>query len=130
MNYIEKLNSSDIKQIEIYNKILMHGELTFNGIVAIYTHNIEFNNKMLSVAYTEINNFVQPNNESTTKFTRREPNILPDIYWNSVINLKQGENKTIAIKRPKIGSHYTITINGLIDKKMPFSYSKHIEFKK
>lgn len=127
-DYISGLTSKDIKKIEVFNSVIMHGNLTFNGAIAIYTYKKEIDKKALVKSYHYINNdFYSGIIPETTKKDKSLPVVTPDVYWNP--NLKISDNKTITVffNKPEIGSNYIVTINGLVNNTIPFGYKKTIK---
>jgi len=128
MKYIENLSSKDIKKIEIFNSVLMHGDLTFNGVIAIYTHKNNIDERAFCNPYYTYNNKFY-NNSNVELLNKKEPTPLvnPNVYWNPTIIIKENTQTTITFKKPEIGKQYIISINGLINNTLPFAF-KH-EFK-
>lgn len=131
MNYIENLSSKEIKQIEIFNSVLMYGDLMFNGVIAIYTYNKEIDERAFSQAFYTFDNYYFSNKiANTVKQENLLPYVIPDIFWNENVSLYSSEPLAISFKKPEIGSRYRIAINGLINDTTPFGFSQHIRIDK
>ncbi len=131
MNFIENLNSKDIKQIEIFNQVLMYGDLTFNGVIGIYTNKDGLDERLFcNPYYAFTNSYYSDGNSATFQSpTTSSPNVNPDYYWNPSVNLKGKESQCIRIPKPEIGTSYIISVNGLVNQLYPFGYQKIIKLK-
>ncbi|MDA3890464.1 MAG: hypothetical protein PF517_02240 [Salinivirgaceae bacterium] len=129
MNYIENLSSKDIKRIETFNSVLMHGNLTYNGVIAIYTHKNQIDDRAFCNPNISLKNkYHRANTNSKISSESNLPKVTPDIYWNESVKI-DSEPKTIHIRKPELGANYKVEINGLINNITPFSYEKTIKIK-
>jgi len=106
INYIATLGTHDIKRIEIINSgIFMAGDLEYNAVVSIYTHDVGLPEPYLknytmffqnTVAGTDEDNdsakFRVPPGQSRSHF----PDFRSNLYWNP--ELKVSGNNTIAVE--------------------------------
>lgn len=131
MNYIENLSSKDIKRIETFNSVIIHGKLTFNGVLCIYTNKYEIDERMFCTPVYSHKHSVSSNSILTTDFTdKNSPNILPDVFWCSNYTIKNKDHRKLKIPIPAIGTSYTLRINGLINSTIPFAFEQQLNFKK
>lgn len=127
MDYVAKLNSNDIDHIDVVNSILMYGDITINGLIAIYTHHGSFDKNAFCTPFYSLNNELNPVkiSENTDKGL---PNTLPDAFWLPDLIINESP-VTITPRRIEIGSDYIITINGLVNGIIPVSYQQSLKVK-
>lgn len=129
--YISKLTSKNIKQIEVFNSVIMHGDLTFNGAIAIYTYKKDIDEELLANSYYRFdNNFYSGVVQEKTDKETSLPIVTPNVYWNPNLKIVKNKPTTILFNKPEVGNKYVITINGLINNTIPFGYINTIELKK
>ncbi len=127
LSYLSTLHSKDIERIELFSHRVMHGELSYQGIISIYTFNKGVTDKMFcSAVYRFDNNFHQAASGICLK-PENEPLTENNIYWNPQMELKGEKSITIKLRKPDIGNTYCLRMNGLINNK-PYSYQKLIVF--
>lgn len=127
MNYIENLSSKDIKRIEVFNSVLLHGELTFNGVIGIYTYKKEIDDRIFCNTEYNLQNTYYSKEETDANTDKTTPTLTPDIYWNPSIIFTPNKPITFNIKKPEIGNSYRININGLINNSIPFGFESEIK---
>jgi hypothetical protein len=127
LNWVDSLSSRDIKRVEVYNSVLLHGDLTFNGVIGIYTKNNSFDPRVLCKNHYYFYNNFYPRSPAPGK--QPEPIVLPNVYWNPKPNATNNPEKAIQINRPEIGTHYRLTIKGLLNNQQWYTITKTIKFK-
>jgi hypothetical protein len=90
----------------------MYGELTFNGVVSIFTHAKEFNTQQYSINGTAYQNQFYSNRIVAHATSNRQPTVLPDIYWNPSVILTPDQPFSIKLNQIDIGHNYVISVRG------------------
>lgn len=129
LHYIASLSSLDITKIDVTNKQIMHGDLTYNGIVSIYT------NKQKIQPSSIINSFFYFDNKANPSIIpKEEMHALPGstpiddcLFWEPNIEISGGEKITLEWNTLNLESDYWIVINGISDSGI--SVNKIVDFK-
>ncbi|OFX59490.1 MAG: hypothetical protein A2W84_19125 [Bacteroidetes bacterium GWC2_40_13] len=112
LSTIARLSSKDVERVEIFNSVLMYGELTFNGVVSIFTHAKEFNTQQYSINGTAYQNQFYSNRIVAHATSNSQPTVLPDIYWNPSVILTPDQPFSIKLNQIDIGHNYVISVRG------------------
>lgn len=128
LQILANLTSKDIERVEVFNSDLLYGDLTFHGVVAVFTHakkyrphdvfekSIVYNHSFHSQRY-----FYPEKDES-------KPTLLPDIFWNPMVQVSYAEPLIIPLKNVDVGHTYQLEIHGITQKGDFIFFSKPINF--
>ncbi|MCF8335256.1 MAG: hypothetical protein K9H65_01515 [Bacteroidales bacterium] len=135
LNYIASLGSEDIERIEIKRARFLYGNLSFPGIVSIWTHDkklpdsylteqaVIYENKVaLPDSYENINRPAKISNPNI-------PDLRQNLYWNPFIKLNGKQEKTIELYSSDLKSDYIIEVQGITNQGVPVHISKEIHVK-
>jgi hypothetical protein len=129
LEYIASLSSLDIDRIEVCNKQVMHGDITYNGIVSIYTFDPSVQPSVIKNPF-----LFDDNRTNSTSTDQTELHGLPGnspidnyLYWNPDIILRGNESIELEFKTFNLESEYRMQINGISDSGIPFN--KIVDFK-
>jgi hypothetical protein len=126
MNIVEQLSSADIERVEIFNSELLYGQLTYIGVVSIFTRNKNILLKDVAPnGYYYSNNFYSGSYQPVNK-SPNNPVVNPEIYWNPYVTLTQDEPFSFKLSPVDIGEQYLITIHGVSDSGKPIWYQQPI----
>ena len=138
INYIATLGTRDIKKIEIINSSsFIAGDMKYNAVISIYTHNVRLPEPYLK-AYTMIfQNTVTGTDEendsdeySVPVHTRAHfPDFRNSLYWNP--ELKVSGNNTIAVEftTSQLEGEYHAEIQGITSSGIPLASSVSFSIK-
>ncbi len=135
LEYIATLGSKDIKQIEVVKSKVFYGDLTFYGIVSIYTYDGKIPESYLDNNSFSFNNIVQESIGYKDQFSqynlKNNQTNLPDmrqtLYWNPDIQIT-GENKLyIEFYTSDLEAVYNVKIQGITQTGIPLEASTVIE---
>lgn len=122
LNWLDTLSSPDIKKIEIYNSVLLYGDLTFNGVIGIYTNNTTFDHTLLTEHHYSFNN--QFHSNTPAKCQQQKPVVLPTVYWCPQVSNNNSISQEII--GPEIGKHYQLIIKGASENAPFYKLTKKI----
>jgi hypothetical protein len=135
LGYISSLGSKDIKQIDIYSTQLLHGDLSFYGLLSITTYDGKipdtylknytyiFNNKVQSSVIYD-NNYSQLNNNIDN-----HPDFRQTLHWEPSLTIT-GQNKAIIeFYTCELKARYNITVQGITASGIPLEATSEIEVK-
>jgi len=127
LNFIAKLSSREIERIEVLNSTILFGELTFNGIISIFTRNRKISSEQFSSpVFTLSNRYYDLAHAENKQSENNLPNVNSTIYWNPQMTIQQGSSKSIILGKADIKADYMIQINGYTSKGNPVSITKQI----
>ena len=116
INQIIGLNSQQIKSIECTNKPRVLGNLSFDGIIAVYTKKhesehikISNNTKILSEASLPVSKFHNPNNAGNPTL----PDFRQLLYWNPSFRLIGNSSKTLELTASDNNGLFVIKVEGI-----------------
>lgn len=119
LNFIASLGSKDIERIEIYNAKYMYGSFNFNGIISIYSSNLNIEPSSYSNPYYLYNNAVNTTNDMELQRTNSKngvPAIDTHVYWQSNLIISGNTNTEVRFSMPDIKSYYRVEIHGFNSK--------------
>lgn len=135
LEYIANLGSKDIKKIEVVKSKVFYGDLTFYGIVSIYTYDGKIPESYLDNNSFSFNNIVQesidykdefPQYNLNNKFTNL-PDMRQSLYWNPDIQISVENKLYIEFFTSDLEAVYDIKIQGITQNGMPIEASTVIE---
>jgi hypothetical protein len=123
LNVLTHLNSEMIDRIELQNLQWVHGDLEFQGIIAIFTKNNEYLRILdeLTVFHSSQNFyhkekfFQMPEYSSQSIPDPERPDLRQLLFWEPDLNLGQGEGAELGFYTGDIGGDYSIVITGITD---------------
>lgn len=129
LHYIASLSSLDITKIDVTNKQIMHGDLTFNGIVSIYTNKQKIQPSVIINSFFYFDNKANPSIIPTEKMHALPGSSPIDncLFWEPNIEISGGEKITLEWNTLNLESDYWIIINGISDSGIPVN--KIVDFK-
>ena len=111
--FLNTLSSDDIERIELCNREYMFGDLTFYGVVSIFTYEKAFDLASFNKPFYLYDNIVAGRiSNNSANWNISVPNISSQAYWNSDITIVGSENRTILFTTPKITGEFKIDIKG------------------
>jgi hypothetical protein len=135
--YIATLGTKDIKRIEVICSNFLLGDLTFPGLVSIYTNDNKIPELYLRKnAVTYLNRVISNNGEEATdsiKHTSITGDPFPDfrnnLYWNPRITLNSKEKTHLEFPVSMLTGKYTIKVEGMTRKGIPVCNTSYFEVK-
>ena len=133
-SYLEPLGSKKIKRIDVCSSIILYGDLSFFGIVAVYTHGNEIPQKYLddnvfiytNNVHNSLNSFIQKDTHGKNEVFAHTPDFRKVLYWNPSIKLKHKQKLNIEFYTCDIKTCYEVNIQGITNNGRPFSKTKII----
>ncbi len=137
LNYISTLGSKDIKQIDVYQTELLYGELTFYGILSIYTFDCKIPDTYLNnYAYVYKNKvlpsvvFPEKNIEQTGQNDiKNRPCFRQTLFWEPSLRVQRQNKVTVVFNTSELKGEYKIIVQGLTSGGIPLEATSEIEVK-
>lgn len=128
VNQILSFGTGQIKRIESLNAIRFFGEMSFSGILAVFTKNYEVNNIHFvtpTIKYQTLMSqpFTQPEPFQPVASSSHIPDFRQLLLWDPVIHIKNGEKQQVECIASDLQGKYLINIQGLTSKGTPVSGS-------
>ncbi len=121
LSQIRRLGTKEIKKIEVTHTRVYYGNLTFHGILSIYTHHPEkFDAYFSRKNHFYLNSVPTANNQHDKPATVDQPVTVPDfrqsLIWEPQILLGKGQKKEISFTVPDLGNTFEVIINGITNR--------------
>ncbi|MBN1186157.1 MAG: hypothetical protein JXB49_28010 [Bacteroidales bacterium] len=137
-SYLESLGSKKIKRIDVCSSNILFGDLSFFGIVAIYTYdNVIPENYLRDNAFVfryEVHNPLNIPEDNSLNTAYQVPANIPDfrkiLYWNPSLNIKDKQALKLEFYTSDLRTCYEVNIQGITSKGRPFSLTKKIYISK
>jgi hypothetical protein len=115
LQYLASLSSLDITKIEVTNKQIMHGELTFNGIVSVYTKKQNIQPSFIRNSFFFFDNKANPATVSRDELYALPGNSPVDncLFWDPDVEVFGGDTVSIEWNTLNLESDYWMVINGV-----------------
>lgn len=128
LNYIETLGTKDIQRIEVYNIPVLYGDLTFTGVMAIYTHKMHIPDSYLSQTQIKVIQFQNQVVNIYPKPLSFDGDKIPDLRQILLFNPFSGIQlpKSIKIETSDREVPYRFVVEGITIEGVPFSVDKTI----
>ncbi len=118
---IADLDPEKVEKIDVIESKYLVGKYLFPGIVNVITKAGDFNSVALPDYMTRIKyrsadpvfTFVSPDYSSDTLRKSTEPDYRNTLYWDPLVNICSGENKTLTFWTSDNSSDYFINIQGI-----------------
>lgn len=136
LNYILGLSSDDIRKIDVYLSKVYYGELSYNGIISIFTFDEQMPEHYLSqyVLRYQTPEFALQKGYSEDQYARinhREnlPDLRQTLYWNPNILINSGKEHSIHFHASSLKSAYKISVQGITSEGKVLSATRTITVK-
>lgn len=125
-DFIAPLNTSDIRRVDVFNAPLMYGDLSFNGVVAIYTHaGVSLSPTIFASPIHVVNNkFHNGNYKPMGGNGSNLPNVSQSVLWEPALRMNANERRFIELPGISIPGVYTISVSGFSDTGEPVESTK------
>jgi hypothetical protein len=135
--YISSLGSKDIKRIDVYQSQIMYGDLSFYGILSIFTYDGKIPESYLdNFAYIYKNEVRMPYLYETTdvKVTpgddiKNKPDFRHTLYWNPGLKISGHNKAKIEFTTSELQAGYKIMIQGITSEGFPLEATSEIAVK-
>jgi hypothetical protein len=137
LNYIATLGSFDIQRIEVVSSRFFAGNLTFQGIVSIYTRDHQ-----IPAIYIDSHTLAFPNDVAETSINNQEMDLsaniqsgahLPDfrfnLYWNPDLQISGNNQAFVEFTTSQLSGKYQVNIQGITTSGNPLSATLSFEVK-
>ena len=122
LSYIEPLGTDNIKKIQIIPSIQFYGDLTFYGVVSIFTKKGGFPENYIKDNSTLYPNVICTKNTLTQLAFLKEhqsssfPDFRQTLFWDPDIKMKSNDNYKFTAKTADLKSSYIISVEGITNK--------------
>jgi hypothetical protein len=137
LNYIATLGSFDIQRVEVVSSRFFAGNLTFQGIVSIYTRDHQ-----IPATYIDSHTLVFPNDVAETSMNNQKTDLsaniqsgahLPDfrfnLYWNPDLQISGNNQAFVEFTTSQLSGKYQVNIQGITTSGDPLSATLSFEVK-
>lgn len=132
------LNSGDISKIEVHNYRWVHGDMTFPGIIGIFTKDLAYSEilddrRSFSVLMNSLRDklmHMPPDYNSQEGDTPNTPDLRQLLYWNPDLVVQPGEQKELTFFSGDLGGEYLIIVQGISENGHPVYQTKSIYVKR
>ena len=133
--YVSTLGTKDIKRIEIIKDNVLIGDLTFPGLVSIYTNDLTVPDNFLKTQSVRYLNSVVSSVETETGTEEDLPISQPDerypdfrhsLYWKPFVHLSENNKAVIEFPASVLTGTFRIDVQGLTHEGYPVSASATI----
>ena len=116
-----QLDSESIFKIEVHNRHWVHGEMSFPGIIGLFTRNQEYREIMADRTTTamfketlhEPMAYVPPAYDHPEDADATLPDLRQLLYWQPGLLLEKGEKKTLEFYSGDLRGEYLIVVQGI-----------------
>ena len=128
INQIINLGSGQIRCIDMLPAIRYFGEMSFAGILAVYSKNMEINNIQFTtpgIRYQALSsqNNTKPDLYKPTSVNKHIPDVRQMLLWKPDLILHNKEKQQIECYASDLRTNYRITIQGITSSGLPVSGS-------
>ena len=128
INQIINLGSGQIRCIDMLPAIRYFGEMSFAGILAVYSKNMEINNIQFTtpgIRYQALSsqNNTKPDLYIPTSVNKHIPDVRQMLLWKPDLILHNKEKQQIECYASDLRANYRITIQGITSSGLPISGS-------
>jgi len=128
INQIINLGSGQIRCIDMLPAIRYFGEMSFAGILAVYSKNMEINNIQFTtpgIRYQALSsqNNTKPDLYKPTSVNKHIPDVRQMLLWKPDLILHNKEKQQIECWVSDLRANYRITIQGITSSGLPISGS-------
>ena len=114
------LGSKEIREIQVQNLEWMHGEMSFAGIVALFTHEASWKNLRLNPApkvvfneaYRNPGRFIAPTYQQGNT-QKQLPDLRNLLYWNPEVSIDRTGKSNVNFFTGDLSGNYVIKIQGI-----------------
>ncbi len=132
------LHSEDIDRIEVHNYRWVHGEMTFPGIIGIFTRDQAYSEILSDRTSTSVfrESFRDkirhdtPDYDAETSPSPKTPDVRQLLYWKPDLEIQQGERQEWAFHAGDLGGRYLIIVQGISRSGRPVYQTKSIHIKR
>jgi len=135
--YISTLGTNDIKRIDIFKDNLLIGDLTFPGLVSIYTNDLMVPENFLQTQTVRYQNSVVSSREAMTETEAGEvlpvrqpddryPDFRHNLYWKPFVYISKNNKAVIEFPASVLTGTFRIDVQGLTREGYPVSASSSI----
>ncbi len=132
------LDSEGIDRIEVHNYRWVHGEMTFPGIIGIYTRHQTYSELLgdrtsTSVFRESIRDKLRheaPDYDARNSSAPKAPDVRQLLYWRPDVEIRQGERQEWTFHSGDLGGSYLVIVQGLSATGQPVYKTKTIHVKR
>ena len=137
LDYISPLSTNDISRIDVYQSQILYGELSFYGLLSVYTYDGKIPESYLDNHAYIIKNKVQRPYVSAYSIAepgkgdniKNQPDFRQTLYWNPGI-IMSGQNKAIIeFNTSELKAGYNIIVQGITSHGIPLEATYEITVK-
>ncbi len=138
LNRLIHLGSEEIEKLEIHNFNWVHGEMTFPGIIGIFTKSEEYRNinaingALASTFHQSTKHhklFSAPTYETKTSGDPEKPDLRQLLFWQPELRINPEENQKIEFYTGDLTGDYLVTVQGMTTEGKPVHFKKTITVK-
>jgi hypothetical protein len=134
---ISALGSKDIEHIEVYQSLIMYGQLSFYGILSIYTYDGKIPEAYLeNFAYIYKNEVHVPclyeasdDKETAGNTAMNKPDFRHTLYWNPLLKINGHSKAIIEFATCNLQAGYDIILKGITSGGFPLEATGKITVK-
>jgi len=132
------LGSHDIDKIEIHNLHWTYGEMTFPGIIGIFTEDESYQEifednrryqRLFHESYRHHKVFDPPAYDQDSSVRADQPDMRQLLSWEPELELRSGQEKEVSFYTGDLSGDFLITIEGITETGEPIFFTKPIRVK-
>ncbi len=132
------LDSEDIDRIEVHNYRWVYGDMTFPGIIAIYTRDQAYSEILGEQASTSVfresirDKLIHraPDYDAGNSPAPKTPDVRQLLYWRPDLGIRQGEKQEWTFHSGDLGGRYLVIVQGLSASGQPVYQTTTIHVKR
>ncbi len=132
------LDSDDIYKIEVHNYRWVHGDMTFPGIIAIYTRDQDYSEILeeqvsIAVFRESLRDKLihrAPDYDADSSPGPKTPDVRQLLYWRPDLEIRQGERQVWTFHSGDLGGNYRVIVQGISETGQPVYQTKPIHVKR